>query len=76
MLKQNDVVVYPNPAAKQLTISATNNITDVAICNLMGQVVYEQEYNARKVVVNVAELPRGMYLLKINGVVVKKFIKQ
>ena len=68
--------VFPNPASTQLTISARDNITDVAICNLVGQVVYEQEYNARKVFVNVAELPCGMYLLKINGVVARKFVKE
>jgi hypothetical protein len=76
VLKQNDVVVYPNPATAQLTISATDNITNIAICNLLGQVVYEQEYNAQKMVVNVAELPNGMYLLKINGSLVKKFFKE
>jgi len=76
--KQNDVVVYPNPATTQLTISASEYITNVAICNLVGQTtpcpLLKTGWGLWQV--DVSELPPGMYLIKINGGVVKKFVKQ
>jgi len=69
------VELYPNPAGKLLYIKGTN-ITNVAISNLLGQTVYSQDYNAQQVQVDVADLPTGMYLVRINGTEVRKFAKE
>jgi len=53
------LAVYPNPAAKELTITSTNNISSIVICNLLGQTVCTQTYNAEKVQVDVTGFPTG-----------------
>jgi trimeric autotransporter adhesin len=68
--------IYPNPASEQLTIASTDNITSIAITNLLGQTVYRRRYNSSKVQLDVADLPAGVYLIRINGTEVRKFVKQ
>ena len=74
--RQRSITIYPNPATTELTISAPDNITTIAINNLLGQTVYSHEYNSTQVHVDVADLPAGIYFVKVNGVEVRKFIKQ
>ena len=66
----------PNPAHKELTISGNDKITLVAITNLLGQTVYSQQYNTQQVQIDVADLPKGIYFIKVNGFEVRKFVKQ
>ena len=68
--------LYPNPATTQLTISAQDRITNIAISNLMGQVVYTNQYNSQQVQVDIADLTAGVYFVKVNGVEVRKFVKE
>jgi trimeric autotransporter adhesin len=68
--------LYPNPASTSVTISSSDNITSISITNLIGQVLYNQQYNAPQVQIDVADLPKGMYLIRINGSEVRKFVKQ
>ncbi len=68
--------IYPNPASSELTIIATNKINKVSINNLLGQTMYTHEYNTDKVQVDVADLPPGIYLIRINGTEIRKFVKQ
>jgi len=79
LIKQQnqDIVVYPNPAITQLTVQATNQlISQIIIINLLGQVVCDQSCNAEKVVINIAGLATGVYIVKINGSEVRKLVKQ
>ena len=68
--------IYPNPTTRTLIIRSPSGITTVAISNLLGQVVYSQQYNSPQVQVDVSTLPAGVYFLKVNGTEVRKFIKQ
>ncbi len=68
--------IYPNPATTSLTISSSNRINNVTITDLLGQIVSNGMYNSENVEVNVADLPPGVYLVKINDTVVRKFVKQ
>ena len=70
------IEVSPNPATTSLTISSVEKITTITISNLLGQLVYSQKYNAEQVQVDVADLPSGIYLVRINGTEVRKFVKQ
>ena len=76
---QNNIqlTLFPNPATTQLTIQSTNQpITSITITNLLGQTVYNQKHNADKVRVDVSALPTGMYLVKVNGIEVRRFVKE
>ena len=75
---QNELLIYPNPASTEITISTPIKFTDVKIVNSIGQIVQETKYNAT---VSVVELARGIYFLQLfneNGTLmkVKKFIKE
>jgi type IX secretion system substrate protein len=70
------ILLYPNPATNELTISAGIPIAQVTISNLIGQVVFSGSFNAALVHVNIASLPSGVYLARINGAEVRKFLKE
>lgn len=70
------VVIYPNPAQNSLTISSSVAIHSVEIDNLLGQHVFSGAYNANTGALDIAALPGGIYLAKINGTIVRKFVKE
>jgi len=72
----NNLNIYPNPAKTFLNISAAYSINSISISNLLGQTVYTQTYDSRQVQVNISDLSKGVYFVKINGTEVKKFVKE
>jgi len=68
--------LFPNPAGTMITISSSEKINTLRLSNILGQEVYTGSYNDTEVQVNIAGLSPGIYFLKINGVGVKKFIKE
>jgi len=70
------IAVYPNPAFSELTITSSDKITSIAVCNLLGQTLITHQYNKEQIYIDVADLPTGIYLLKVNGSEVRKFVKQ
>jgi hypothetical protein len=75
-LTKNMIQLYPNPATSSLNITSTNPITQITITNLLGQTLYTQNYNTQKVQIDVADLPTGVYFIKINASEVRKFVKE
>jgi hypothetical protein len=75
-ITDKSILFYPNPTTTSLTISAKNKINAVSITNLLGQTISTDEYNTEQVQLNVADLPKGIYLLKINGTEIRKFLKE
>ena len=72
---EHDIAIYPNPAYDELTITSGTPVTDVAIINPVGQVVCSHKYSSKNVTMNIADLTPGIYLLRINGSEVRKFLK-
>ena len=68
--------LFPNPATSSVTILSSEMISELIISNLIGQTLFAQKFNSEKVEVNVAYLPPGVYLVKINGTDVRKFVKE
>jgi hypothetical protein len=70
--------IYPNPSQNMLTISAKSNINTVSICNSMGQsfshLKMTKEDNHAEI--DVASLPAGVYVVRVNGVYFQRFVKQ
>jgi hypothetical protein len=71
-----DILINPNPAHSTLTVSSQEKITSIAICNLVGQTVRSERPAAEKADINIADLPAGIYLVRINDAVVRKFVKE
>lgn len=78
-LSQFNFKSYPNPAKDVINLSAAKNINKIAIYNLLGQEVLNQELNSKTATLNVASFARGVYVVKadIEGAVGSyKFIKE
>ena len=70
------ITIFPNPASSSLTVASTQNISVVAIINILGKIVYSGSYNTNAVLIDVSMLPTGVYFVKVNGSEIRKFVKQ
>jgi GEVED domain/Pregnancy-associated plasma protein-A/Secretion system C-terminal sorting domain/Fibronectin type III domain len=78
-----DVVVFPNPTASELNL-VINQFDGVAVnatlSSITGSVIDNFKVTASSSVINVANLPAGMYFVTLYGadkqVVTRKFIKE
>lgn len=68
--------IFPNPTSSSLTITSPNIISSLAISNLFGETIYSQQYKSEHAQIDVANLPPGVYFIRINGSEVRRFIKQ
>ncbi len=75
----SEVNIYPNPASNQLTIEANETIQKVSIYNLIGQEVLTKNPKSNKTILQINELPKGVYVVSttIEGKdSTSKFIKE
>jgi len=75
-LPSNSFVLSPNPATTTLTITAATNIAQITLLNMLGQTISDRAYNGTSVDIDVADLVPGTYFVKINGMEVRKFLKE
>ena len=73
---KNNINIYPNPIHDQLTVMSGYNIMDVIISNLLGQVVYSHTYDNEIVQVDLSGLPPDIYVARINGIHIRKIVKE
>jgi len=75
------VVITPNPATSNIAVSFDNayaGVKDINVVNVIGQVVKTVTTSAQSVVIPIADLPGGVYLIKTsanNKNVTRRFIK-
>jgi choice-of-anchor B domain-containing protein len=72
-----DLKIYPNPVSGSVLniLSDQNIIDDLKIYNQFGQLVYSKnQISDKNFSLNVSRFNSGMYHLKINGKISKKFI--
>ncbi len=70
---------YPNPVKNVLHLSYNKNITNVAVFNLLGQEVATKSINATQSQIDMSNLSKGTYLVKVtaeNQVKTIKVIKE
>ncbi len=78
----SSINIYPNPAHNTIIVTSPNKINNIAIINMLGQVVYslsmhgEGRGEVEKVEVDVSNYPGGVYFVKVNGVYVQKVLKE
>ncbi len=72
--------VYPNPTTQQLIIENATSGTQLAIYDISGKLVIQQQLNTPKEWINVSALSSGMYLIRMTNKDGKhaqtKFMKQ
>lgn len=64
--EKNGFSVYPNPTDADITVTANENISEIAIYTLLGQKVIDQKTNGLTAKVNVSALSEGNYILQIT----------
>jgi hypothetical protein len=74
---QGQLLAYPNPAAGTLWLQLpTAQSGVVSVMDPQGRVILSQSIDrSDKLQLNIAELPSGLYLAKVNGLVTR-FVKQ
>ena len=77
-LSNENLSVYPNPVKNKLFVELANErVTEINVIDYAGRVV--KTINGNVNTVNVSDLTRGIYILKIateNGVSTTRFVKQ
>lgn len=63
----NKFTIYPNPVKDILNIGLNKTISSVAIYNLLGQEVLVKTVNADQSQLNVANLSKGTYMVKVTA---------
>jgi hypothetical protein len=69
-LENNDVAVYPNPIVESFRINGITVPTEVIIADLSGRTILQQTIEANESV-TVGNLPKGLYLVCVNGKTLK-----
>jgi len=81
---QKQYSVYPNPANNKLSVELVSGFSNklseqtISILNLQGQLLMKESFNALKKDIDVHDLNKGMYIIKIEseeGLWIKKFVK-
>ncbi len=69
--RENTISIFPNPAEDVINVSASNEIKNISIFNLTGQVLY----NGRDIKINTENFNSGVYIIRVetsNGVTTEK----
>lgn len=68
-LTENDVVIYPNPVANQLTVSLRTDafqVTNMVVYDINGKLISSQLVTDNQIVMNVQGLASGNYFLRLS----------
>ena len=74
----NSLKLYPNPVVSVLNIKIYNNLINqpYTIIDGLGRVVLNGKFNEVDTTINVEQLSKGIYYLKVDGSSATKFIKE
>lgn len=80
LILRDDFMLFPNPTTGEINIKLNDLINKIEVYNLLGKLIYLKEYiNAKAYTINLSDLPKGIYSLKVYGVdkvLEKQIIKQ
>ncbi len=65
-IKQQQVKVYPNPTTDILHINNISNVANISIYNLKGQNVLSFPNHRTNVILQIGDMPSGIYLLTLK----------
>jgi hypothetical protein len=77
---KTDINIAPNPSSAQIKIQSNEEISQINIYSMQGNIVYAEQLNSKESSISISELNKGLYIVQIkllNGKTVnKKIIKQ
>jgi len=77
--REQDVQLFPNPAASQITLRTLDSDASIRIYSGMGELMMVAgQYGGKERILNISSLPEGIYFVEIqqgNSLIRKKFIK-
>jgi hypothetical protein len=71
--------IVPNPANKQIKVSAHNIFHTIEIISFLGQTIRSISNNSNTAVLDITNLQNGIYFVRVvsdKGTIVRKFVKQ
>jgi Secretion system C-terminal sorting domain len=68
--------IFPNPATYEVSISSSSAVGKLTITNLLGQDVITRIVPENTISIDVHYLPPGLYIVKSNGIIYGKFLKE
>ena len=66
-LSDNSFRIYPNPAKDKIYVELSAGFEQIRLFNIAGLQVMESTGNSEKVILDVKNLPSGIYLLKLSN---------
>ncbi len=63
----NTLKFYPNPVTEVLTINNIDAINSVDVINLLGQKVFNEQYNTTEARVDFSSLSEGVYIVNVTS---------
>ena len=64
--QNNRLLIYPNPANNELTISSTQTIKSLQVMSVTGEVILVFKPNSNKTQINISSLSDGIYVLRVQ----------
>lgn len=63
----NSVKIYPNPTSGRINVAVNNgnNINDIVVLDITGNVLMSESVNADKVSIDLSSFAKGIYLVKV-----------
>ena len=77
-VQDNALVIYPNPVSDQLTLKG-EGLRHVTLVSITGATVFDSDIADNGMVIDMARVPQGLYLLTVctdEGVKVEKVVKR
>lgn len=63
----NGLQVYPNPASQTINVVCKNNIGNISIYSILGELVLKQTIDGNSNEINISNLSAGMYLVCVES---------
>lgn len=74
-----EIILYPNPTTRDITVKTEYNIEKFEITNMLGQVLSKKQVNNKQFRVDLSPYRAGIYFIRLygeKGTVTKKVIKK
>ncbi|MCX7954032.1 MAG: T9SS type A sorting domain-containing protein [Bacteroidales bacterium] len=76
---QNYYFIYPNPISDYLVLNTNSNNVNISIYDIYGKELLAKEKVSGNRIINVSNLPKGLFFVKIKdgtNIIVKKIVKK